>query len=80
MKPTHPISAKPSKPATLRFRRDGRVDFRPRNQRSWIKGLSELNPQQYLALPHRIRRRVVLVEFLQGKSLVSGNSLTVIKH
>ena len=76
-KSTPLVLNKPPKPASLRFRRDGRLDFRPRNQRSWIKGLTEINTPQFLSLPHRIRRRVVLVEFVLGRSLVTGTPVVV---
>jgi hypothetical protein len=74
MKISAAVSIKKSKPATIRFRKDGRLDYRARDERGWLHGLSELSHGQYLALPYRVRRRLVLAEFLTGKSLVSGSS------
>jgi hypothetical protein len=71
------VSHKRDKPATLRFRHDGRIDFRGRNERRWICGLDQIDSGQYFALNHRARRRVTLIEFATGKSLVRGAKVIV---
>jgi hypothetical protein len=75
MKDPTTLFIRKSKPATIRFRRDGLLDYRARDERACHRGLSELTHRQYLALPYRVRRRLILAEFLTGKLLVNDTPL-----
>jgi hypothetical protein len=74
------VFIKKSIPATLRFRRDGLLDFRPRDKRGWICGLDQITHLQYLSLPYRVRRRLTLIEFVTGRPLVADTPVIVSKR
>jgi hypothetical protein len=74
------LSHRRDRPATLRFRSDGLIDYRGRNERRWTRGLTQISSLEYFALNHRARRRVAMLEFVTGKPLVRGAEVIVARN
>jgi len=74
------VSVRTSRPASVRFHTGGTLSYRGRDERHRNCGLTQLSSAQYLSLHHRVRGRVVFVEFLRGSSLVAGTKAIVTKH